>query len=83
MGRLSVIFNSDDNTNDSSNMTHGDLGNALGVNLSSSSDSWERDEDGNESRDSSDNSLSIDNDTDGLLHNMSDTFSSSDDSEVG
>ena len=83
MGRLTDIFSSDENENDSSSMTHGDLDNALGIDANSSNESWSQDEDGNESYDSSDNSLSINNDTDGLLHNVTDSMSSSDESDVG
>ena len=83
MGPLSNIFGGDDSTSDSSNLLHGTLDNTLGIDANSSSESYEQDEDGNISSDSSDNSLSIDNSTDGLLHSISDSFSSSDESDTG
>ena len=88
MGPLSDIFGGDDSSNssstsDSGNMLQGDLDNTLGIDANSSSDSWEQDEDGNASSNSSDQSLSIDNSTDGLLHSVTDSFSSSDESDTG
>lgn len=83
MGPLSDIFGGDDSTSSSEGLLHGTLDNTLGVDANSSSESWEQDEDGNMSHDSSDNSLSIDNSTDGLLHSVTDSFSSSDESDTG
>jgi hypothetical protein len=84
MGPLSDIFGgSDESSNTNSDMSDStaDVTNTLGLDASSSSESWEQDEDGNASYDSTDNSLSLDNDTDSLLSNVSDSFSSSEESD--
>jgi hypothetical protein len=83
MGPLSDIFSSDDNSNSQSSDSNADLSNVIGLDATSSNDSYDQDEDGNVSADSSDNSLSLDSNTDSLLSNVSDSMSSSDDSEVG
>jgi hypothetical protein len=86
MGPLSDIFGGNDSdnsssTSDANGMLDGALNNTLGLDLNSSSESYDQDEDGNTSYDSSDNSLSLDNDTDGLLNSVGDIFSSSDESD--
>lgn len=86
MGPLSDIFGGEENsnnTNDSNGSLTGDLDAALGLDLSSSSESYSQDEDGNVSADSTDNSLSLDQSTDGLLSGVTDNFASSSDSDSG
>jgi hypothetical protein len=83
MGPLSDIFSSDDNSSENSSEGTADLSSAIGLDANSSSESWSQDEDGNQSYDSSDNSLGLDTSTDGLLSGVTDGMSSSDDTEVG
>lgn len=84
MGPLSDIFGGDeDSTNQSNSETVSDFNSAIGLDANSSSENWQQDEDGNQSYDSTDNSLSLDTDTDSLLSNVSDSFASSDDAEHG
>ena len=83
MGPLSDIFSSDDNSSDFANDTTGDLSSTLGLDASSSSESYQQDADGNTSWDSSDQSVGLDTSTDGLLNSVTDSMSSSDDSDIG
>ena len=85
MGPLSDIFGGDNNS--SSNETSGnssdfmgDLTSTVGLDASSSNDSYSADEDGNVEANSSDNALNLDTITDGLLNSVTDSFSSSSDS---
>lgn len=87
MPRLSDVFASDDpQTSDSSsdgnvsNDIVGDLTSTIGLDASNESESWSRDEDGNESYDSSDTALGLDTSTDGLLGSVTDAMGSSDQS---
>lgn len=83
MGPLSDIFSSDDNSSENGSEGTADLSSAIGLDVNSSSESYEQDEDGNTSYDSSDNSLGLDTDTDGLLSGVTDSMSSSGDTEIG
>jgi hypothetical protein len=58
----------------------GDLTSTIGLDASSSTDSYSADEDGNVEANSTDNSLGLDTSTDGLLSSVTDSFSSSNDS---
>ena len=84
MPSLSNIFGSDDSasSNDSNGSLDavGDLTSTVGLDLSSSQDSYSQDEDGNISSDSSDTGLGFDTSTDGLLGAVSDITSSNDES---
>ena len=86
MPGLSNIFGSDDSDNSSSDNNGsldvvGDVTSTVGLDLNSSNESWDRDEEGNESYDSSDNSLGLDASTDGLLGAVSDITSSNEQSD--
>jgi len=82
MPGLSNIFGSDDSSssNDSNFATDtvGDVSSVVGLDASSSQSNYNADEDGNVSSSQSDNSLGLDADTDGLLGNMTDSLTSSD-----
>ncbi|MBB5709886.1 hypothetical protein [Sphingomonas xinjiangensis] len=84
MGPLSDIFSSDDSSSSDSSSNSsdfmGDLTSTVGLDASSSSDSYSADEGGNVEANSTDNSLGLDTSTDGLLHGITDNFSSSSDS---
>lgn len=80
---LNDIFSSDDSDSTSNTDVTGILENTVGLDANSSSESYDRDEDGNESHDSSDQGLSLDSDTGGLLDAVSDATSSSDESDIG
>jgi hypothetical protein len=87
MGPLSDIFSSDDssssNTDSSSGDFMGDLTSTVGLDATNSSENYSQDEDGNVSSNSSDQGLSLDTSTDGLLHSVTDSFSSADESDSG
>lgn len=82
MPGLSNIFGGDDSSssNDSNLATDtvSDISSVVGLDANSSQSSYSEDEDGNISSQQSDNSLGLDADTDGLLGNMTDLVSSSD-----
>jgi hypothetical protein len=83
MAILSNIFggNEDGSSSQDSNLstdTVGDLTSAVGLNVDSSQSNYNQDEDGNVSAQQNDNSLDFDTSTDGLLGNVTDAFSSSD-----
>jgi hypothetical protein len=87
MPRLSDVFanpepQSSDSSSDGnvSNDIVGDLTSTIGLDASNESESWSRDEDGNESYDSSDTALGLDTSTDGLLGSVTDAMGSSDQS---
>lgn len=87
MARLTDIFNSDDSDNSSSSSDGnamgdltGDVTSAIGLDANNSSESWSRDDDGNESYDSSDTGVGLDTSTDGLLGAAGDAMGSSDES---
>jgi hypothetical protein len=86
MGPLSGIFGDDSENSSSSSDGNvmgdltGDVSSTLGLDVNNSSDSWSRDEDGNESRDSSDTGIGLDTSTDGLLDTVGSAMGSSDES---
>jgi hypothetical protein len=87
MPRLSDVFanpepQSSDSSSDGnvSNDIVGDLTSTIGLDASNESESWSRDEDGNESYESSDTALGLDTSTDGLLGSVTDAMGSSDQS---
>jgi hypothetical protein len=87
MAGLSNIFGSDSNEDTTSSNDSGadgsivgDLTSTVGLDASSSQTSQSTDEDGNSSSDTSDNALSLDTGTDGLLGGMGNSFDSSDES---
>lgn len=87
MPRLSDVFASDqpqssDSSSDGNlnNDIVGDLTSTIGLDASNESESWSRDEDGNETYDSNDTALGLDTSTDGLLGSVTDAMGSSDQS---
>jgi hypothetical protein len=56
----------------------GDVGSTLGLDINSSNSSYDVDEDGNVSQQSSDNSVGLDTSTDGLLGAVGDLMGSND-----
>ena len=92
MARLSDIFNSDENESNQSSDTNADQnadasGNASNDGISIQSESYSRDEDGNESYDSTSidtgsTDLRGDLDLDSMIENMTDNSNSSDSTEL-
>lgn len=86
MPGLSNIFGSDSDENQQSNDSGidtgsvADAGNVLGLDATNSNEQSSTDEDGNTQQSSSDQTLGLDSDTDGLLGNVTDAFSSNDSS---
>lgn len=78
---LSNIFGNDDSSgNNDSNLatdTVADVSSVVGLDIDSSQSNYSEDEDGNISSTENDNSIGLDADTDGLLGNMTDLVSSS------
>ncbi|MBN2972792.1 hypothetical protein JW805_12270 [Roseomonas aeriglobus] len=83
MAGLTNIFggNDDSSSSNDSNFatdTVADASSMVGLDVNSSQSNYSEDEDGNISSTQNDNSLGLDADTDGLLGNMTDLVSSSD-----
>lgn len=82
MAGLSDIFGGDNgnSSNDQGNETGtvADLNSTLGLDATNSNEQSSTDEDGNSSSSSSDQTFGLDTSTDGLLHSVTDSFSSSD-----
>jgi hypothetical protein len=88
MAGLSNIFGGDDsssstdNNGDASGSIVGDLTSTLGLDVSSSNDSYSQDEDGNISSNSNDTALGFDTSTDGLLGAVGDLTGSNSSDET-
>lgn len=86
MGPLSGIFGDDSDNSSSSSDSNavgdltGDISSTLGLDINNSSDSYSRDEDGNESMNSNDTGIGLDTSTDGLLDTVGGLTGSSDES---
>lgn len=83
MPGLSNIFGGGDDSSNSSDGSAdggivGDLGNTIGLDVSSNQSNSNTDEDGNSSSSSNSNDVGFDSDTDGLLGAVGDVMGSSD-----
>ena len=85
MAGLTNIFGGDDSSSSRDNnldtSSVADASNVAGLDIDSSQSNYNEDEDGNVSAQNNDNSIGLDSDTDGLLGNVTDLMSSSDESQ--
>lgn len=87
MAGLTDIFGGNNSTDTDSSSTSSDnssflsdLNTTLGIDASNSNSNFSQDEDGNIEQNQSQQDFSLDTSTDGLLHSITDTFDSSDQS---